>query len=216
MVQPRKCLPGLVIVRPGLDPQGPLPHGRQGQLQRQDLGDLPLEPEPPEPRLGQDDGVVIALVQLAEPGVDVSAKVAHFEVAAGVEQLGPAAEAAGPNHRADGKPLERPGPVRDQHVVDRGPLGHGRQAQTRHHVGRQVLQAVDGQVDAALEQLPLDFLREKAAVGSRTDRVLPAIAGGRDLDHLHLDAQLPKPGRNPVGLPSGQRAGPGAKTQSYG
>ncbi len=65
-----------------------------------------VSPRPFEARLGQDDRLVMPFAQLPQAGVDVAANVAHFQIVAMVEQLRPAAEAAGSHHGAGRQELQ--------------------------------------------------------------------------------------------------------------
>ena len=78
-------------------------------------------------------------------------------------------------------------------------------------VGRQVLQAMDGQVDAAGQQLALDFLGEHAPAADRADGRLLLVAAGRHRRQFDLDPQGPQLRGHPLCLPLGQRARSGAK-----
>ena len=78
-------------------------------------------------RLGQDDGLVLPFAELPQAGVDVAADVAHFQIGATVEQLGPAAEAARPHRGAGRQSFQGVETLRDEHVGHRGPQRHGRQ-----------------------------------------------------------------------------------------
>ena len=99
---------GLGVVGPALQPDRPLPDGRKHPRRIQDLGDPVGEPEPDEPRLGEDDRVEVLLGELPQPGLDVPAQVDELEVRPAVEQLRPTPQAAcaddRPAFRASGSP----------------------------------------------------------------------------------------------------------------
>ena len=60
-------------------------------------------------------------------------------------------------------------------------LRDGGEDQTRRHVGWHVLQGVDGEVDAPIDQGLLDFLGEQGlAANVHQAAVLNAVAGGDD------------------------------------
>ena len=197
------------VVGPGLDPQRPLAHRGKHQAQRQDLRNVLRQPQTVEAGLGQDNGLVVPFAQLPQARVDVAANVAHFQIAAMVEQLGPAAEAARPHHGAGRQEFQGAETVGDEHVGHRGPLGHGRQGQARHGFRRQVLQTVDRQVDPPGEQFALDLLGEYARAGRSgpAGRSCCLVATGRDRDQFDFQPPLAKLRRHPIGLPLGQQAG---------
>ena len=166
-----------------------------------------VEPQAVEACLGQDYGLVMPFAQLSQAGVDVAANVAHFQVVAMVEQLGPPTEAAGSHHGAGRQKLQGSEAVRDEHVGHRGPLRHCRQDQPRHVFRRQVLQTVDRQIDPPVEQFALDLFRENARAGHGAGGGLLLVAVSRDRDQFDFQAALTKLCGYPVGLPLGQLAG---------
>ena len=196
-----------------LDAQGPLPHGGQEPRRLEPLGDVTLQAQPVQARPGEDHGVELALEGLVEPGLDVAPDGHHVEVGPQVEELGAAAERAGAHPGPLGERAQGPMDRGDQgvgHVLARG---HGGQGQALGAQGRQVLEAVHGQVDRAVQERPLDLLGEQAGPADRGQgRVPVAVAVGLDLDQL--DGQAGMAGAqavgDPVGLPAGQAAAAGA------
>ena len=61
----------------------------------------------------------------------------------------------------------------NQCVARRPPLGHRRQTQPRRRGGRQVLEAVYGQIDAAIQQGELNLLGEDSPPADLLDRPRP-------------------------------------------
>jgi hypothetical protein len=123
------------------------------------------------------------VVALAEHGVDVAPQLDDVEIGADGEKLRAAADARGSDPRSLGNlgdRLARPDP-------DVGRVRTRRDAGEREAVGqfaRQVLGAVDGEVDVAVEKRPLDLADEsRLVVAPRRGR--PAlVAGGADDDEL--------------------------------
>ena len=127
-----------------------------------------------------------------------------------VKQLGLSPQAAGSHHRARRQTVERlHGRIaKDEHVADGSPLGHGRQRQPLHGLGRQILQAVHGQIDSILAERTLNLLGKDTPGPDFVDRALPLTIPGRGYrDKLDLGAVLHETARHPVGLPKGQPTG---------
>ena len=234
IVQGRHDLASSRVVAATLQCQCPLSDGRQHETERQQFGNMHGESQSPQARFGQNQDVEIALLEFAEPSLHVAADILHLQVRAGVQQLGPSPQAA----RADARPGRQPqkgaggfffsqgrrimrdrkmtlAPFfsTDQRVGGGSPLRYGGQNQSRRHAGRQVLEAVNGQIDPTVEQSPLDFLGENAFSADVADRGLLLVAGGGDGHKIHRHAALSQLRGNPLGLPAGQRAGPGSESK---
>ena len=165
-----------LVVGPALDPQGPLPDRRQEPGRAEPLGDVAVQPEPAQARLGQDHA------RRARRSRAWFSRVSTFprtpddvQVGPGVEQLRPAPERAGADRRPVGQGVEGPVARGDQGVGHVLAGRDGPQDQAVGPLGRQVLQAVDGDLDEPLEQGPLDLLGEQA----RSRRSPPGASSGR-------------------------------------
>ena len=64
-----------LIVAATLDADRALPDGRQADFRAEELGDAFLEAEPFEPGGGEDDGIVLIVIELLQAGVDVAAQI---------------------------------------------------------------------------------------------------------------------------------------------
>ena len=93
-------------------PRAPLPHRRQETRRPEPFGDVPLQPEPPQPRLGQDHRVELAEQGLVQAGLDVPPDPHDLQPGPGVEELGP------PTERAGARPSPRP--ASSSRVLDLG------------------------------------------------------------------------------------------------
>ena len=141
-------------------PNAPCPDGRQHDLQRQRLGDLLGQSQPPQARLGQHQRVVAALVAAFAAGCRRCREYPPFADRGGSAAVAPGAADCRCRRCPVGQLVERCAAGGNQNVARRRPFGHGRQTQPRRRDGRQVLEAVYGQIDAAVEQRKLDFLGE--------------------------------------------------------
>ncbi len=174
------------IVRSSGDGEGALPRRRQHHLRRQPLADPMAETEPNQAgRREQDGGPVRVRFEFGQPGVHVAPDVLSLKVGPGVQQLGPAPEAAGGDHGAPRHlaPSERS--AAHERVAGVLPLSDRRDGDPLRQLGRQVLQGVDRDVDPPVEHRVVDLAGEergRADPGKR--HVLDDVAGGADLDPL--------------------------------
>ena len=87
----------LAVVDPCLDAQDPLPDGGQELVGRERPHVARSRAETVEPRLRQDNGLVLAFLQLAEARVHIAANVFNFEIRTNATKLRGAAQRAGSN-----------------------------------------------------------------------------------------------------------------------
>ena len=87
MVQRCEQFAGTRIVQTALDADGTLSHGRERQLWRQRLANARLKPQTLKAGNGEDNGIVIAVIQLAQTRADVTAQRANDQVRATFRQL---------------------------------------------------------------------------------------------------------------------------------
>ena len=106
---------------------------------------------------GEDQEVVVAIVQLAETGADVAADRGDVEARVRMTELCTPSDAAGADPETGGR--QNVGgdtvgwPVRrdDDTVVRVGPFQYGADGEAGHAVSRQILRAVDRQVHASVD-----------------------------------------------------------------
>ena len=158
------------------DRERSLPDGRKEHGLVEHVGDLIEAPEPRQARAGQDDRVEAALAQAPDARVHVAARLDDLEVRTGAPELRAAARAGGPDARAAGKVGERPPRLRDEDVARVFPLGNRREDQSFRQRRGHVLEAVHGEVDAAVEQGLVELAREVSLPG---DRARPPPRAGR-------------------------------------
>ncbi len=133
--------------------------------------------------------------KLAQARVDVAPDIHHLKISPGQPQLRRAPDAAGRETRLGWKIGNRAGPARDENVPRIGPDRHAGHHQPVGILGREILEAVHRDMDAAVAQRLFEFAGEHALVPGRFR------AGGifRDPVALRLDRadfkRAPRPGR---------------------
>ena len=151
----------VVAVVADLDAERALARRRQADGRIEQAADAPAQAQAFQARGGQHDGVVVAAIELAEPGVEVAAQRLDRQLRMARADLRLAAQAG----RADGarRQLGQRGVgVGDEGVARVGALEHGAQLERGLQIDRHVLQGVHGQIGAAVEQGGFEFLDEQA------------------------------------------------------
>src|SRR5947209_5722457 len=176
------------------------------------LGDTLGKTQPVQARGCENDGIELAFVELAQARVDVAANRLKSQVGAGGANLRLAAQAA----RADERIVRQitktlNAGVRHQRVAHVFAFADGADVQAGGKLGRQIFQAVNREVDAALVDGFFEFFGEQALallaeLGQRD--VEHAVAFGRDDFDLDLQAgmQALELALHPVSLPQRQLA----------
>ncbi len=141
-----------VVVRAALHCERTLARSREHLQRVEHLGDVVEPTDPGQPGPGEQDGVVLTGPDLADPGVDVATDADHVQTEAERVQLGGTSRRAGADPAPDrqlaqGEPVAGDDDVArvlaDRDRGERDPVG-GR--------SRQVLERVDDDVDATVEQ----------------------------------------------------------------
>ena len=201
------------VVGAGFQSECALADGGEHDLRCDPFGNPAREAQTVEAGLCQDDRVVLACIKFREPRIDISADIGEIQVRAVVQKLGLAAKAAGSDSGTPGQLGKGWRLSADKDIADRLALGYCRQHQSGNRLGGKILQAVYGQVDAALKQGVLDFLGEYALTAECPDRTaLSSIPRGRDRHKFDHQPQGLQTGGDPVSLPSRQGAGPCAES----
>ena len=129
------------------------------------------------PGAGEQRRVGDALLELAQPRLDVAAHRHDGEIGPQVQHLGLAPQRGGADHRALRQLRERGGLGADEgiaHVLARQQAGD---RQARRQQRRHVLHGMHGEVDLAGQQRLLDLLGEQALAAGLGERpVLDAVA----------------------------------------
>ena len=103
----------------------------------------------------------MTVIELFQARIDVAPKVADDQVRPGVEQLGSAAQTRCADAGAGRQGFQGGIRVGNEGVVDVVAGRDGCQAEAVRDVGWQIFQAVDGQVDGAVQEAPFQFRRKQ-------------------------------------------------------
>ena len=112
---------------------------------------------------GENKGVGMALVKLAEAGVDVAADLDEFKIGSEGQEHGTATRARGADAAMHGKGVQSPIWLADPDVARVGALRHSCEGEASVQRGRKVLKGVDGQVDLSGREGVLNLFDEDAA-----------------------------------------------------
>ena len=204
------------VVCAGFDGQGALADGGNHRIDGQELCDAVGPAQALQTGFGQDDGVVLAVVELLQARVDVAPQIGDEQVRPGVEELGLAAQARRADTGTGRQGFQGRIGIGNEGVVDMVAGRNGCQAEAVRDVRRQVLQTVDGQVDGAVQEALFQFCREQTFAADAGQRDIEDFVALRD-DVLELDGQfrvVPAQGfGDVVGLPQGQLAAPRTDSQ---
>jgi membrane protein YqaA with SNARE-associated domain len=187
-----------------LDREDALRDRRERRRGRDGRADALLEPEAAQARHGEDDGVVLAAIELGEPRVHVAAQRAEGKARERAAQLAFAPQARGADDRAGGHRRER-FVSRGHERIERLLAGaEGREREPRRQLHGNVLQRMHRDVGAVLGERALELLHEQALPAHLRERpVEDAIAARGDADDFDGEAgrALGKRGGNHVRLP---------------
>ena len=141
---------------------------------------------------GEDDGVELAVFELADAGVDIAADAFNLQVGANGQELTAAAEGAGADFGIGREILDRTGFRGDQDVADIFALGNGGDDEIRlldqRHGDGHVFEAVDDEIDFAIEQRLLQLADEEAFAPKLVEgAVCDLVAGGFESCETHLE-----------------------------
>src|SRR5579863_3985358 len=159
---------------------------------------------------GQDDGVVFALLEFAQAGVDVAAQGMNVEIGADGLELRLAAQAGGADARALGQVFDIREMPRAESVAGIFSLGDGGNFKSWGKFGGQIFQRMHGEIDLAGGEGFFNFFREdpfaKSALGADHSQrnVGDLVAGGVDDFDFDFVAAVAQERRNVVGLPEGE------------
>ena len=180
IIQEGQGLAHIVTIGPDLDTQHALPRCRQHLVQRQVLANAVRQPQTGQSRGGQDDGVILTGIQLAQAGVEVAPQRLDAKPRVPRLQLCSPAHAGGTHHRIGRKFIQRGIPGAHEGIARIGPRHHCRQVETFGQVHRHILERMHGQFGTPVEQRHLQFLGEQplaADLGQRPVQDLVSAGG---------------------------------------
>ena len=158
--------PALVFER--LDRQRALPHRRAHDVGAEDFADDVAPAEPPQTRGRQHDGVVLALLHFVDARIDIAADRLHIQIAAGAAcSCAMRRSELVPTDRAEFQIAQL---AADDGVARIGALRNGGDGQAFRQFGGQIFHAVNGEIDAPVEQRFFDFLREQTLAADFVQR----------------------------------------------
>jgi hypothetical protein len=170
---------GVGVIERGADPagwaigagfncEGALPHGGAHGFGRENLCDTTSPTEAAQPSGREDDGGVLAFIELAEARIDVAADGFEAEIGTEAAELRGAAQRAG----SDGLARLKFGKLSaDNCIAGIFPLRDGGDGEARGQFGWQIFQTVHGEMGASIEKGFLDFLGEQAFAASGRTKV---------------------------------------------
>ena len=166
---------GRIKTRPGfqsLDGECPLADSGKHHVGAETLGDDISPAETTDAGSGEHNGIILTFLHFGDSGVDIAADVAEIEIGAEAGELRDAPERAGAD---DGTRAQKPELAADDGVEGVGPFGDGSDYEAFGKLGGEVLQAVNREVNATVEQGVFNFFGEQA---------LTAHFGKRDVKDL--------------------------------
>jgi len=206
-------------VGPDFDAQGALARSGQGLFRGQNGPDTVFHPQTDEARRRQDNGVVLAFVQLAHPGIQIAPQALDLQMGILGPQNGLTAQAGGAHH----------GPVRQ--LVQAGvlggnkgvpgifPGGNGGQGKAFRHIHGHVFEGMDGQIGRPFRHGHFQFLDEQALAtdgGQGTVQDLVAPGGHAQDDHFSAGIEGLEAALDMFSLPHGQAGLPGGDNDAGG
>jgi hypothetical protein len=128
---------------------------------------------------GENDGVVLPLVELAQARVEVAAQAGDGEVGIACMQLRLAAQAGGAHHAAGRNVLEGSVLVRDNGIERILARRDGHQRELRLHRHRHILHGMHGDVGASIEQGRFQLLDEEPLAADLGQRPVEDLVAAR-------------------------------------
>ena len=212
MVQHGEHVAAAGIVGTTLDADDALADRRQRQVEVELLRDVVRDAETLESRAGQQDRIELALVQPAQPCLDVAAQQFESQVGSRVTQLRLASRARRADARALWQVLEPLVAPRDESIERVRARQHRHDRETRRQFARHVLHRVDGDVRAAFLHRDFEFLDEEtlaADLGQRAVEHAVALRAHRHEFDGQVRMRRAQQGLHVLGLPHGQLAATG-------
>src|ERR1700722_13477064 len=164
----------------------------------------------------QQNGIDLAFSQFAQACVDVAAEFDSLDVGPKGKKLGAATLAAGANNGTMWKGMKALVIHRDQHIAGINTRRSGCEHEGWGQFGGQILERVDGKIDAAFGQSFFDFLGEHT-LGTdlrKGDFLQPVTGRLDDLDFDAVSMRAQKRG-NVVGLPKSELRAAAAYAQIH-
>ena len=138
------------------------------------------------PAVGKNDRVVVALLQLLDTRGDISAKLGRLDVRPRASEKRPAPQAARADTRAGRQSRQRVFRPAEQRVTRIFTLHNRNEIDPGLQQGREILEAMNRDVDFARAQRAIDFLGEEGApVNGPEGHIVAHVAFGADMHQLN-------------------------------
>jgi len=199
----------------GFNAERPLTDGRQRKLHRKDLRDLLCQAHPFDPCQGKHDSVELQGIELFQTGLQVPPERDHLEIGSEMKKLGLPSQAAGSDLRPLREVLETGFVSRDKHIPRIFSFRDDREMKPLGKLRWNILHAVDGEVDAPIEQGFFDLLHEEPFPPDLGQWNIQDLVPHRlDLHQGHgeMGMGLDQPLFHPPGLVKSQRTSPGSNS----
>ena len=175
----------------GLDGEGALSHGRKAGLNWEVLCNAVLPTHTDETGGGEDYGIVVTVVELADTSVDVAAYAGDIEIGASGLDLNGASGASGADTGIGGQVFQAAAVGGKQHVPGIEAFQHCCEDEALGGIGGHVLKAVDCGVDLAGAEPVFQCRYEDAPSAQLGDgRHLVVVSEGMDGDDFDVKVRV--------------------------
>ncbi len=200
-----------VVTPPALDAQRSLTGSGQADLGRQILAGTSGQSQPGETGSGQHEGIVLAIVQLAQTGVHVAPDGLDQQIGTPGQKLRAPAQARRAHPGAGGQPGQNPPIAGNQHVAGILAIGDHRHGEPFRKLRWHVLDRMHGEVGPTRGERLFQLLDEQALAANLGEgRGQPPVPTGGDAEQFHSKVRmsLAQTRADEVGLPQGKLALP--------
>ena len=177
---------GGLVIRACADADHSLRHGRRPGADAQVLGDLRRQAEALQPRGGENDRIVVTLLQALDACRHVAAQLEQHHIRTGACQERAAPQAAGADARTLRQRAERRAARADQRIARVLARQRCGKLQTGLEPGREILETVHRDIHRAGEQRAVDLLgEERLALHLPQRHIALHVPFGPDVHQLH-------------------------------
>jgi hypothetical protein len=149
--------------------------------------DASREPQAHQPGDREHDRIVLAAVELRDPGIDIAAQQADLDTGVALADLRFAPQAGRAHDRARRHLFQALEAVGNECIAGVLPRHDGGQDEPRGHLRRHVLHGMHGEVGAALKQRLLQLLHEQALAAGRVEAPVEELVATRgERKNFHL------------------------------
>ena len=218
MMQRADALDRGEIARSGLDADGALCGGRQPGRHAQAGPDAGIEAQALQAGHGQDDGVVVAGIELGQTGVDVATQIAHLQIRSSRLDLGMAAQGGGADDGAGRQRVQIGMAVADEGISGVFAFEYRRQFEAGIQLHRHILQRMHRDVGLTAFQRQFQLLQEQTLAADGRQRAIQYLVAARRQRHQfhhQIRVQRAQTRGHMFGLPQGELTLAGGDTQQH-